>query len=213
MRVTQVRNWLPVWGVVFLMLPASTLAGPAGVTVSGETDRDTYSIGSLSTSPVIVRIYAENNTDEKLMLTEAYWKPSAYAEFGSLRVGKELRPGEVWAGQLPTAEKKLAFLPAPSTLRVYQNVVTDPTDFLNVTKQVGTASVKVLGIPIGPHERRMVARVEVYLNDFVGAPVPDAYIVTMRIHRGSIWNWRTQEEAASGLLDEGFQATAFIKLR
>ena len=200
---------LTVVGAV-LQMPETTFAGQ-GVTVSMSTDKDVYSISSLASTPIVVSMFVENNTDEWLVLTEDYRKLNSFGQFGNINIYLELKPGELFSGALPTAVKGLAFKPVPASFPAYQNVITD-TRLTYVTKQVGTTSVQLLGTFIGPHERKMVARAEVSLRDFNVTPTVENYIVRASIYPRSIWNWLNQAEAASET-GNGYEAVSFIRLK
>lgn len=184
-------------------------AGPDGVTVSLSTDRDTYSLGALSMVPIVVNMYVENNTDQWLVVTEDKRKLNSYAQFGGLRLEPAHKVFQPSPCGTCTAVKGLAFKAAP--LPAYQNVATDhrANYFL---KRMGDQNVSLLGIYLGPHERKLVARAEVYLNEFLTPPVAGVYQIRGNIYPGSIWNWLTQEEAASET-GVGYEAVAFVKLR
>jgi len=210
MKVKSLVKWVVVVVWTVLLIQEAAFAGQ-GVTVSVTTDKDAYTISSLSTTPMVISLYVENNTDEWLVLTEDYRKLNSYAHFGNIRVYLELKPGELFTGTFPETVKGLAFKPVPWSLGAYQNVVTE-TKLTYVTKQVGTSSVQLLGTFIGPHARKMVARAEVSLRDFTMTLPPENYIVRASIYPRSIWNWITQAEAASQSSD-GYEAVTFIKLK
>jgi hypothetical protein len=181
----------------------------SGVNVSVTTEQGSYNVGTLTSNPIVVNVFVENNSDEWLVLSEDYRKLNTFAQFANLNIGPAPKYGQTSPCPTCTAVKGLAFNATP--LPAYQNVFT--SDAISIfSKLVNGTSVNVTGIYIGPHTKQMVARAEVGASDFLASPVPGGYKVRVGFLLKTIWNRNTQVDLP-GSPGTPFEAITFIRLK